>query len=179
MAGLLGILGKAKKFGSKYKDELILGGAIGGGSAVLMDQLIYDPLNKDKYLDGFIEISNIKTNPNQPRKYFDEKSLNELVESIREKGILQAITIKALDGNSFELIAGERRLRAAKILKLKTNIRVPLIGNLNLETNFHFMKIVPTVMMPGRWTSLMRKCSLNLQKVKSGQAMATARFDRD
>ena len=49
MAGLLGILGKAKKFGSKYKDELILGGAIGGGSAVLMDQLIYDPLNKDKY----------------------------------------------------------------------------------------------------------------------------------
>ena len=77
-------------------------------------------LNKDKYLDGFIEISNIKTNPNQPRKYFDEKSLNELVESIREKGILQPITIRALDGNSFELIAGERRLRAAKILKLKT-----------------------------------------------------------
>ena len=77
-------------------------------------------LDKGEYLDGFIEVDKIKTNPNQPRKHFDEKSLNELVDSIREKGILQPITIKVLDDNSFELIAGERRLRAAKILKLNT-----------------------------------------------------------
>ena len=77
-------------------------------------------LNDGEYVDGFVDIKKIKTNPDQPRKYFDEKSLNELVDSIREKGILQPITIKVLDDNSFELIAGERRLRAAKILKSET-----------------------------------------------------------
>ena len=76
--------------------------------------------NQEKYVDGFLEISKIKINSEQPRKYFDKQSLNELVESIREKGILQAITVKENDDNSFELISGERRLRAAKTLKLKT-----------------------------------------------------------
>ena len=77
-------------------------------------------LDQEEYLDGFIRIDKIKTNPYQPRKHFDEKSLGELVKSIKEKGILQAITIKSLENNTFELIAGERRFRAAKILKLKT-----------------------------------------------------------
>ena len=77
-------------------------------------------LNQDEYLDGFVELDKIKINPDQPRKYFNEESLNELVESIKEKGILQPIAIKALDNDTFELIAGERRFRAAKILKLKT-----------------------------------------------------------
>ena len=77
-------------------------------------------MNQDQYVDGFVEIEKIKVNPNQPRKYFDEKALNELVMSIKEKGILQPITIKPLDNNLFELIAGERRFRAAKILNLKT-----------------------------------------------------------
>ena len=71
------------------------------------------------YLDGFVNIDKIKTNPNQPRKYFDQKALDELVDSIREKGILQPITIKSIDEDNFELIAGERRLRAARILKLE------------------------------------------------------------
>ena len=77
-------------------------------------------LNNEEYLDGFIEIDKIKTNPNQPRKHFDEKLLDELVKSIKEKGILQPITIKSLGKDTFELIAGERRFRAAKALKLKT-----------------------------------------------------------
>ena len=77
-------------------------------------------LNKDEYLDGFIKIDKIKINADQPRKYFDEKSLNELVQSIKEKGILQPITLKSIDNGEFELIAGERRFRAAKILNLET-----------------------------------------------------------
>mgnify|MGYP001403508554 FL=1 len=72
------------------------------------------------YIDGFVNINKIKTNPDQPRKYFNQKSLDELAESIKEKGILQPITIKSIDDDYFELIAGERRLRAAKILKLET-----------------------------------------------------------
>ena len=71
-------------------------------------------LNKDEYLDGFIDIKKIQTNINQPRKHFDDKSLNELVESIREKGILQPITIKEIDKGLFELIAGERSLELLK-----------------------------------------------------------------
>jgi len=72
------------------------------------------------YVDGFVDISKIKTNLDQPRKYFNQKSLNELVESIKAKGILQPITIKSTEDDYFELIAGERRLRAAKILHLET-----------------------------------------------------------
>ena len=72
------------------------------------------------YLDGLLDINKIKTNPNQPRKHFDKKLLGELVESIREKGVLQPITVKSIDKGYFELIAGERRLRAAQILKLET-----------------------------------------------------------
>jgi len=76
--------------------------------------------NQDNYVDGFINIVKIKINPDQPRKYFNKKSLMELVSSIKEKGILQPITIKSLGNDTFELIAGERRLRASKILGLNT-----------------------------------------------------------
>ena len=47
--------------------------------------------NQDEYVDGFINIVKIKINPDQPRKYFNKKSLMELVSSIKEKGILQPI----------------------------------------------------------------------------------------
>ena len=77
-------------------------------------------LDSGDYLDGLLDINKIKANPDQPRKHFDEKLLKELVESIREKGILQPITVKSLDDGDFELIAGERRLRAAQILKLES-----------------------------------------------------------
>ena len=64
-----------------------------------------------------IEIDQIRKNPYQPRKHFDEKALLELAESIKEHGLLQpVVVIEDLDG--FMLIAGERRLRAAKIAGL-------------------------------------------------------------
>ena len=66
-----------------------------------------------------IPIGKIKANPWQPRDNFDNGSLQDLVSSIKEHGILQPIILtESKDG--FELIAGERRLRAAKLLKLKT-----------------------------------------------------------
>lgn len=65
-----------------------------------------------------IAIEKIKPNPHQPRKHFDEVSLNELASSIKEHGILQPLIVsKTKDG--FELIAGERRLKAAKKVGLK------------------------------------------------------------
>ncbi|MAP70752.1 MAG: hypothetical protein CMF81_02615 [Candidatus Marinimicrobia bacterium] len=65
-----------------------------------------------------IPISKIKRNPHQPRKYFDSKSLDELSASIKEKGVVTPITVRSFE-NQYILIAGERRLRASKLVKKK------------------------------------------------------------
>ena len=69
-----------------------------------------------------IEIDHIRPNPYQPRKDFDEAALDELAESIRQLGIIQPITVRALGGGRFEVISGERRLRSARRAGLK---RIP------------------------------------------------------
>ena len=66
-----------------------------------------------------IEIDDIRANPYQPRKVFDEKALNELAESIKIHGIFTPLIVRESIGG-YELIAGERRLRAAKIAGLET-----------------------------------------------------------
>jgi ParB family chromosome partitioning protein len=67
----------------------------------------------------FIELDMIKANPYQPRKEFDNSELNDLAESIKQKGIIQAITVRRIDDGSYELISGERRLRASKLAGLE------------------------------------------------------------
>jgi len=66
-----------------------------------------------------IELEKIDLNPFQPRTTFDENALNELADSIKKLGIIQPITVRSVDGK-YQLISGERRLRAAKIAGLKT-----------------------------------------------------------
>lgn len=66
----------------------------------------------------FIGINNIKPNPYQPRKEFEENELIELADSIKQKGIIQPVTVRKINENEYELISGERRLRAAKIAGL-------------------------------------------------------------
>ena len=66
-----------------------------------------------------IDMDQIEANPFQPRKNFDEESLQELASSIREIGIIQPITVRELDGNKYQLITGERRYKAARIAGLK------------------------------------------------------------
>lgn len=65
-----------------------------------------------------VPIRSIVPNPNQPRQYFEENSLVELADSIRENGILQPLSVRRKDG-CFELVSGERRLRAAKLCALR------------------------------------------------------------
>src|SRR4051812_1712488 len=60
----------------------------------------------------------IRPNPKQPRREFDGESLLALSESIKARGVLQPIVVRPLPGGSYELIAGERRLRAAKLAGL-------------------------------------------------------------
>ncbi|MEK7067844.1 MAG: ParB/RepB/Spo0J family partition protein, partial [Patescibacteria group bacterium] len=114
-------------------------GALGVGTPVVD---VSSPMDKDRILK--LEPDKIKINPMQPRKRFSDQQMDELVASIREYGIIQPLIVSGKDGG-YELIAGERRLRAAKILNLnkvpaiirETNeqqkLEVALIENLQRE----------------------------------------------
>ena len=65
-----------------------------------------------------IDINLIETNPFQPRTEFDETALNELAASIKEQGVIQPVTVRKLGYNKYQLISGERRLRASKLAGL-------------------------------------------------------------
>jgi ParB family chromosome partitioning protein len=67
-----------------------------------------------------IPLELLKPNPRQPRRSFDEAALAELAESIRARGLLQPIVVRALPSGHYELVAGERRLRAARIARLES-----------------------------------------------------------
>lgn len=72
----------------------------------------------------FISPDSILPNLYQPRKYFDEEAIDELAQSIKTYGIIQPISVRKMGDSNFELVAGERRLRAAKRLGLS---EVPVI----------------------------------------------------
>lgn len=76
--------------------------------------------NADKVVGNIIELELdvIEINPFQPRSNFNEDSLNELATSIKELGVIQPITVRKLAFNTYQLISGERRLRASKIAGL-------------------------------------------------------------
>jgi ParB family transcriptional regulator, chromosome partitioning protein len=67
-----------------------------------------------------IELSRIETNPFQPRTHFDQDALQELAESIRTQGIIQPITVRQLNPDTYQLISGERRFQASKLAGLTT-----------------------------------------------------------
>lgn len=72
----------------------------------------------------YIPIDEIRPNPYQPRRDFNKKSLEELSQSIKAFGVIQPISVRKIKENSYELIAGERRLRASQLAKLD---RIPAI----------------------------------------------------
>ncbi|MBQ2606565.1 MAG: ParB/RepB/Spo0J family partition protein [Oscillospiraceae bacterium] len=72
----------------------------------------------------YLPISQVESCANQPRKYFDEESLSELADSIREHGILQPLTVRRLASGYYQIVAGERRWRAARMAGLS---QVPVI----------------------------------------------------
>ena len=79
---------------------------------------------KDKMTVVQLDISHVRPNPNQPRKFFDEEALAGLAESIKSQGIIQPLTVEEIAPGEFSIIAGERRFRAAKIAGLE---KVPAI----------------------------------------------------
>ncbi len=67
-----------------------------------------------------IELSKIQVNPDQPRHVFDEEALQELAASIRQIGVIQPITLRKIDDDLYQIIAGERRYRASSIAGLSS-----------------------------------------------------------
>ncbi|EHQ43295.1 ParB/RepB/Spo0J family partition protein [Myroides odoratus] len=101
--------------------------ALGRGLSALLkdpenDIKSIDDTNADKVVGNIIELDleAIEINPFQPRTNFNEESLQELASSIRELGVIQPITVRKIDFNKYQLISGERRLRASKIAGLST-----------------------------------------------------------
>ncbi|AOW08028.1 ParB/RepB/Spo0J family partition protein [Flavobacterium gilvum] len=101
--------------------------ALGRGLSALLkdpenDIQSVDDKNADKVVGNIIEleIDAIEINPFQPRSNFNEESLRELATSIKELGVIQPITVRKLDFNKYQLISGERRLRASTLIGLTT-----------------------------------------------------------
>lgn len=79
----------------------------------------------------YVGIDSVRPNPYQPRKQFNKTALEELCESIKQYGVLQPINVRKITSNSYELVAGERRLRAATMAGLK---EIPAIV-VNIDDN--------------------------------------------
>lgn len=80
-----------------------------------LDEALRQPTAKAVGSIDFIPVNSIKVNPYQPRTDFDEEALQELSDSIKLQGLIQPITVRQSGKNSYELISGERRLRASKL----------------------------------------------------------------
>jgi len=101
--------------------------ALGRGLSALLkdpenDIKSVDDKNADKVVGNILEvdIEAIEINPFQPRTNFNEEALQELASSIKELGVIQPITVRKLDFNKYQLISGERRLRASKLVGMTT-----------------------------------------------------------
>ena len=100
---------------SRSKEPRKKGGLGRGIEALFEDEPQIEEIEEVKQLD----LSDIRPNPYQPRKRFDDKSLRELSDSIKENGVFQPIIVRK-SVNGYEIIAGERRYRASKLAKKKT-----------------------------------------------------------
>lgn len=95
--------------------------ALGRGLGALIDDADREKFERIGTINE-IELNKIEINPFQPRSKFDEEKIRELASSIRELGIIQPITVRTTEGGKYQLITGERRLRASVLAGLK---RIP------------------------------------------------------
>lgn len=93
-----------------------LGALLGGGDLPIASNSVAR-IKQDSV--GKIRIDSIEVNPNQPRAKFDEEALRELADSIKTYGLIQPITVRPIANGKYQLISGERRLRACKLAGLQ------------------------------------------------------------
>ena len=89
-----------------------------------------------------IDTQKIEANPYQPRKEFDQEALEELAQSIRQQGVISPITVRQMPDGKYQLIAGERRLRASKIAGLK---EIPAYIRIATDTQMMEMALVENI----------------------------------
>jgi len=89
-----------------------------GLSALMADVVIASDAAGTTRNDIGVPIERLVANPNQPRRNFGQAELEDLATSIRAKGILQPLIVRKADGGKFEIVAGERRWRAAQLAQL-------------------------------------------------------------
>lgn len=101
--------------------------ALGRGLSALLkdpsnDIKSVEDKNADKVVGNIVELEldAIEVNPFQPRTSFNEETLRELASSIRELGVIQPITVRKMGFNSYQLVSGERRFRASKLIGLES-----------------------------------------------------------
>jgi len=129
------------------------------------------PIVLDDYQDGAfynVDINIIRPNPHQPRQYFDPETLEELTTSVKERGVLQPIIIRK-DGDEIFLVAGERRLRAAKEAGLTEIPAIITKGNpaeISLIENLQREDLNPIEEAEG-YARLMKEFNYTQEKVAS------------
>ncbi|MFK7847272.1 MAG: ParB/RepB/Spo0J family partition protein [Rhodothermales bacterium] len=127
-----------------------------------------------------IEVTNIRPNPYQPRLTFEEEALDELAASIQQLGIIQPITVRSLGDGQFEIISGERRLRASRragLKKLPAFVReadTEEMLEMAIVENVQREQLNPMEISLG-YQRLMEECDLTQEKIaqKVGKKRAT------
>jgi ParB family transcriptional regulator, chromosome partitioning protein len=161
--------------------------ALGRGLSALLETPEAEVTEKDvdsgRYMAGAvasISIKHIEANPFQPRQDFEVEALQELAESITRQGIIQPITVRKMGTGSYQLISGERRLRAAKLAGLQT---IPAYIRLAKDNQMLEMALVENIQRENlnpievaiSYQRLMDECSLTQEKLSEqvGKKRAT------
>src|SRR3954452_3179403 len=102
------------------REELPMSGSRGMGRGLAAILSVTGEVGEDDVHLRDVPVELVVPNPRQPRRRFDEATLATLAESLRERGVLQPVLVRPVAGGTYELVAGERRWRAAKLADLET-----------------------------------------------------------
>ncbi len=153
--------------------------ALGRGlSALLSDSIMTEetvkvakkPVKRSLKSVNEILITQIETNPYQPRTTFHQEQLNDLAQSIKELGVIQPITVRKIDINKYQLISGERRYRAAQLVGLES---IPAFVRTANDTEMLEMALVENIQRQEldsievalSYQRLIEECSLTQEKM--------------
>src|SRR5438270_11564434 len=107
------------------REELNMSGNRGMGRGLAAILSVSGEFGEDDVELREIPVELVAPNPRQPRRHFDEATLAALAESVRQRGVLQPVLVRPLPGGRYELVAGERRWRAAGLAGPET---LPALG---------------------------------------------------